>query len=108
MVRNQIHMSDLKTIWDHLPSDELILDVRSSEEYAEGHVPGSLNIPYDLIQDHLNELEKYKKIYVYCKIGGRAQKASEALIQLGLSSQIVCVTESGMPDWISLGFSFVR
>lgn len=106
--QNQIHMNELKAAWDQLSSDELILDVRSHEEYAEGHVPGSLNIPHDQIQAHLKDLAKYKKIYVYCRSGGRALQATEALMRSGSSSRIICITRSGMPEWMASGFSFAK
>jgi len=38
----------------------LILDVRSSKEYSEGHIPGAVNIPYDQLADHLSDLHAAK------------------------------------------------
>lgn len=85
-----------------LGADEMILDVRSPEEYQKGHVPGSKNIPHDQVQLHVEELKEYKKIYVHCQAGGRAGKASEALSRLGLSN-LVCVSGGGMGDWVRAG-----
>jgi len=85
-----------------LGPDELILDVRAPDEYQKAHVPGSKNIPHDQVQLHLEELKKYKKIYVHCQAGGRAGKAAEILARLGLSN-LVCVSGGGMGDWVRAG-----
>jgi hydroxyacylglutathione hydrolase len=81
----------------------LILDVRSADEYKAGHVPGSRNIPHDKIDSFADELRKFKRIFVHCQAGGRAGRASEVLAKLGLTN-IICVSGSGMGDWIASGF----
>lgn len=69
-----------KTILDKLT----ILDVRTAEEYGEGNVPGSTNIPIDVIisSDNLN-LDKSKALLVYCESGARSQIACQVLDQQG-------------------------
>lgn len=86
-----------------LAKGDLILDVRTPEEFKEGHVPGSKNIPYDLVGQHLDELKNYQTIYVYCKRGGRARTAVEVLSAMGIKN-LVCVVNSGMPEWVDAGF----
>lgn len=103
MTMNQITMLDLKAKLDNLKSDELILDVRTQEEYQAGHVPGSKNIPYDQVAAHADELKKYNRIYVHCQAGVRAGKAIDVLSKLGLTN-LVCVAESGMGDWVKARF----
>jgi rhodanese-related sulfurtransferase len=98
-----ISMKQLKAYADQLKSDELILDVRTPEEYKEGHIPRSRNIPHEQVEKFASELKKYKRIYVHCRSGGRAKIATEALTQAGLSD-LICISSSGMPDWISEGF----
>jgi phage shock protein E len=63
----------------------VILDVRSLEEYAEGHIPGAINIPYDQIAASLDALESFREreIVVYCRTGRRAGVAEEALGKAG-------------------------
>ena len=63
----------------------VILDVRSPEEYAEGHIPGAINIPYDQIAASLDWLESFREreIVVYCRTGRRAEIAEEALSEAG-------------------------
>ena len=57
-----------------------ILDVRTANEFAAGHVPGALNIPYDELPDRLRELPATTdEILVYCRSGRRAVIAEETL-----------------------------
>lgn len=60
----------------------IVVDVRTSEEYSEGHVVGSINIPYDEIDENV-ELDKSKTILVYCKSGRRSSIAYQTLTDLG-------------------------
>ena len=62
-----------------------IIDVRSEQEYKEGHINGSLNIPgYKINKNILNILQdKNQEIVLYCKIGVRSKKAREKLVKYG-------------------------
>ena len=60
----------------------IILDVRTKEEYQEGHVINALNIPYDEIDENIN-LSKNKTILVYCRSGKRSQIAYNTLKKYG-------------------------
>lgn len=99
----KISMKDLYHHLEDLGENEIILDVRNPEEYFSGHVPGSINIPVDDLPGRLDELEGYQKIYVHCKMGGRAQRASEFLQQEGFDN-LVCIAGSGMQAWIESGY----
>lgn len=59
----------------------VILDVRTPEEYAQGHVPGAINIPYDKLDSRANELlaVKDKELVLYCHSGARAAIAAQTL-----------------------------
>jgi rhodanese-related sulfurtransferase len=98
-----ITVGDLHKKLGALEKDELILDVRSLDEYRSGHVPGSRNIPHDQVASHVDDLRKYKKVYVHCQAGVRAGKATDALEKLGLTN-LVCVSGAGMGEWIASGF----
>jgi len=80
-----------------------VLDVRSPEEYAAGHVPGAVNIPYDQVASRLAEVPKDKDVVLYCKSGRRAGIAAEALANQGytrlqhLEGDIVAWVEKGRP-----------
>ncbi|MBQ6374135.1 MAG: rhodanese-like domain-containing protein [Clostridia bacterium] len=66
----------------------LILDVRTAEEYAEGHIPGAINIDNAAIgADGIPELpDKDRMILVYCRSGRRSKEASEKLAAMGYAN----------------------
>jgi rhodanese-related sulfurtransferase len=60
----------------------IILDVRTKEEYDDGHIPGAKLIPVQVLPMKLNELSEYKDkpILVYCASGGRSPRAVDTLV----------------------------
>lgn len=62
-------------------NDWLLIDVRSPEEYADGHIPGAINMPHENIDGYLSELEQHKNkpIIIYCRSGRRAKLAMKVL-----------------------------
>lgn len=78
----------LKLLKEH--NAPLILDVRSAQEYQQGHIQGAINIAYDQLQDHSALLNQYRSqpIVVYCRSGRRAQIAHQLLQQQGFSQTI--------------------
>lgn len=77
----------------------LILDVRSAEEYAEGHVPGAVNIPHDELADRIAEVDADKgdPVVVYCERGMRAGWAASTLLDAGYSE--ILHLEGDMTGW---------
>lgn len=65
----------------------IILDVRTPEEFAAGHVPGAVNIPYTHLPARLSELPDAgdKDIVLYCATGVRAERAAERMREQGYS-----------------------
>lgn len=63
----------------------LIIDVRTTMEWNNGHLDGAILIPYDQIGVKIGDIVKdqTKRIYVYCRSGRRSQIAKEALEKLG-------------------------
>jgi rhodanese-related sulfurtransferase len=61
----------------------IILDVRSKEEYDNGHIPGAKLLPVQVLSLRIDELDEYidKPILVYCASGGRSPRAVETLIE---------------------------
>ena len=98
-----ISIDKLHELLPNLGSDELILDVRSTEEYEEAHIQGARNQDHESVQAIADELKGYKTVYVHCMMGGRAQKASEALTASGLDN-IVCVSQGGLKRWQEMGW----
>ena len=66
----------------------IILDVRRPDEYAEGHIPGAINVPNEEIGTaEIAELpSKSQLILVYCRSGRRSKEASEKLAKLGYTN----------------------
>jgi phage shock protein E len=60
-----------------------LLDVRSTEEFAAGHIQGAINIPLDQLATRLAELPKTDTLIVYCRSGRRAGLAAAVLQQAG-------------------------
>ena len=79
-------------------SGYIILDVRRPDEFAEGHIPGAINIPNETIgAEEIEELpDKAQLIMVYCRSGRRSKEASEKLIKLGYTN---IVEFGGILDW---------
>ena len=76
----------------------IILDVRTQEEYDQGHIPGAIVIPHEEIADKAEEVltDKDQLILVYCRSGRRSKLAAEALVELGYTN----IKEfGGIIDW---------
>ena len=76
----------------------IILDVRTQEEYNQGHIPGSIVISHEEITEKAEEVltDKDQLILVYCRSGRRSKIAAEALVELGYTN----IKEfGGIIDW---------
>lgn len=68
-------------------SDAVLLDVRTVEEYRQGHIEGSLNIPLHNIQDVKHRISALDMpIYVHCLSGSRSAQAASALKSMGYTN----------------------
>tara|TARA_R110002096_G_scaffold434832_1_gene658074 strand:+ start:62562 stop:62951 length:390 start_codon:yes stop_codon:yes gene_type:complete len=63
----------------------LIVDVRSSDEFAGGHVDGAIHVPVSQVAERMPTIapEKDQQIVLYCAVGGRAAKAESTLRSMG-------------------------
>ena len=96
----------VQTLMTRLASDQapLVLDVRSAEEFAAGHIPGAINMPFRQVPERLDELQAITTdIVVYCEVGVRAAIAELALEQAGfeqiltLDGDIQAWRQAGLP-----------
>jgi phage shock protein E len=78
-----------------------VLDVRSPEEFREGHVPGAVNVPYDQIAARIAEVPKDKDVVLYCRSGRRAGIAADVLAASGYTR--LSHLEGDMQAWIAQG-----
>lgn len=60
-------------------NDAIILDVRTSEEFDEGHIKGAININVDDLRNHLHHLDKNKVYTIYCQVGLRGYLANRIM-----------------------------
>ena len=76
----------------------IILDVRTQEEYDQGHIPGATQISHEEIAEKAEDVltDKNQLILVYCRSGRRSKIAAEALVELGYTN----IKEfGGIIDW---------
>ncbi|SHK06888.1 Rhodanese-related sulfurtransferase [Clostridium cavendishii DSM 21758] len=71
----------------HENPNALILDVRTIEEYSDGHLPKSTNIPLAILPLKIDEIAQYENtpVLVYCQRGGRSYQASIILEDNGFT-----------------------
>ncbi len=81
-------------------SDAAIIDVRTEQEIEEGYIPNALHIDIYQGQEFLNkiqELDKSKNYYIYCKSGGRSAQACAIMNQLGFDNAYNLL--GGFSEW---------
>jgi len=78
--------------------DVVLVDVRPSEEYAAGHIPGARSIPLEELQQHLAELPEDAEVVAYCR-GPFCAYAHEAVRELQAAGYSARRLEDGWPEW---------
>ncbi len=73
--------------WGEIQHGALLVDVRSAEEFAKGHLEGAINVPHTEVASRLSEFgaDKGRQIVVYCRSGRRSGIAREVLMAHGFS-----------------------
>lgn len=74
----------------------LLLDVRTPQEYSRGHIDNARNIPVDVLDGRLGELDKDQPVVVYCQSGKRSARAVSMLKAAGFT-QVHDL--GGMSNW---------
>lgn len=64
----------------------IVIDVRTQEEYAQGHIPNAKLVPLDQIEQITDVAQKEDTVLVYCRSGNRSAQAAQYLIQAGYES----------------------
>lgn len=93
----RITPTEAKAIMDE-KEDCVILDVRTQEEYVEGHIPGAILLPdYEIAERAESVLtDKSQCILVYCRSGRRSEKAARTLVDMGYT---YVLDFGGILDW---------
>ncbi len=79
-----------------------VLDVRPPEEYAAGHLPGSINIPLKDLERRLGELPEAAEVVAYCR-GPYCVLSYEAVAALREQGRKARRMEDGLPEWRAAG-----
>lgn len=79
--------------------DAVVLDVRTLEEYEEGHIPGAMRIDFlqDNFEEKIQDLDKDKAYYLYCRSGNRSAKAAQLMADKGFDK--LYELETGFSGW---------
>jgi rhodanese-related sulfurtransferase len=85
----------------------VILDVRTPDEFKEGHIKNALNIDYRSqdFREKINKLDKNKTYLVYCRSGHRSGESSKIMAELGFKN---IYNFGGIIDWKAAGFMTVK
>ena len=93
-----LSVEEAKTILAEEPG-AVFLDVRTPEEFNEGHIEGAVLINFfdENFKEQVEALDKDKPVYIYCRSGNRSQQAGMILTQMGF--QEVYDIEAGYIGW---------
>ncbi|MGC8875889.1 rhodanese-like domain-containing protein [Thermus sp.] len=69
-----------------LASGAVVVDVRTPGEFAQGHVPGAINLPVEEVARWADQIPKDKPVYLYCHSGNRSRRAAEYLARKGYAN----------------------
>lgn len=94
----------VKALLDSAPATVTVVDVRDAKEFAEGHVPGAINIPVETFAAGSGVLDKGKQIIVYCNSGGRSYNAYRKLQKLAYPN----IAQMIFADWQSDGLPVTK
>ena len=87
------------------PASHLLIDVRTPEEFASGHIDGSVNIPVEEMPGRLDEIPGDAPIAVYCRSGNRSASAARILIEAGYAP---VYDLGGIQDWVAEGLPIIN
>lgn len=87
LVLNMFKTSSFDKVYELIKNDAQIIDVREKEEYLNGHLKNSKNIPMSEFRNRLDEIDKTKPVYLHCRSGQRSYNVTLALKQLGYDSR---------------------
>lgn len=96
--------AQLKEIVDSGASDFTIVDVRDETEFGEGHIPGAVNIPVERFAKESANLDKDKKIVVYCNSGGRSYLGYRKLMKMDYKN----IYQALFADWKEQGMPVAK
>ena len=101
--RDKLELISREELLSRMQDDSItLLDVRPAEEFALGHLPGAINIPFEELEHRINELPADQEIVAYCR-GPYCVLSFEAVAALNKKGLKVRRLKSGFPDWKAAG-----
>ncbi|WP_298264825.1 rhodanese-like domain-containing protein [uncultured Lutibacter sp.] len=88
--------------------NKTIIDIRTPNEFLEGHIDGAVNINYfdKNFLDEISKLDKTKPIFMYCRSGNRTSSASKKISKLGFEQ--VYDLQGGILNWAKTNHEIVK
>ena len=105
---NNVSVSEAKYMMSEQNNNkvDLVLDVRTGEEYARSHIKDAVLIPLMILTEKMYEIERGQSILVYCHNGNRSKTACELLTSKG--HKYVFNMLGGIESWVKKGFEVVE
>ncbi|MCX8114896.1 MAG: rhodanese-like domain-containing protein [Burkholderiaceae bacterium] len=107
-----IDMAQFKAAYDKKEVG-LLVDVRDPDEYAEGHIPGAVNVSRGLLEFRIwshvgypDKTDMNKQMTLYCRTGGRCALAAKTLQELGFTN--VVAADIRIEEWVKAGYPMVK
>ena len=104
MPTHQVKSVEAKILWDelHKPNPPMVIDVRESREFHQGHIPQARLIPLNKLFGDISQVPKDKPVVFVCRSGRRSTRATFALANQGYEN--VRVLRGGILAWEAAGF----
>ena len=83
----------------------VLIDVRTPEEFASGHIQRAIDIPVEELPDRLSEVPQDIPIVVYCRTGNRSATAAQILVKAGFAPVFDL---GGIQSWVAAGYPVTR
>jgi len=93
---------------NQMNQDFIIIDIRTPEEFNEGHIENAVNIDFysETFKEDLDKLDKNKTYFIYCRSGNRSGRAMPIMKELGFKE--VYNLSVGIKEWIAEGLPVVK
>lgn len=98
---HEVNVAELEAV---LQAGARLVDVRETDEYTAGHVPGAVHVALGTVPDRLDAFSGAEPVYVVCRSGARSMRACEFLAQQGITAVNVA---GGTLDWVAGGRAVV-
>jgi phage shock protein E len=92
--------------WQLIEQGAMIVDVRTPQEFSEGHLDNAVNFPQSELDKHFKDVKKDQLIVLYCRSGNRSARSMDLLKKLQF--QKIYHLATGINGWNSAGLPLVK